>query len=199
VRALTNFVTDLGDTAVTVPLAVLVMVFLGGLRQPRLALAWGATILACAGTVGALKLVLAACGARYGVAGMASPSGHAAMAAAVYGGFALLVANSLTRTARRAVYAGAAVLVLAIAVSRLVLRLHAIAEVAVGLAIGVSTLVLLRLVFAASRRAVLPVRWLVAAALVVIAVTHGTRWNAEGTIHGLAGSRLVRIVLPWCG
>jgi hypothetical protein len=57
-----NFITDLGDTAVTVPLAALMLFFLVVAKEWRLALAWAVAILGCAGAIGGLKLILDARG-----------------------------------------------------------------------------------------------------------------------------------------
>src|SRR5438067_2196816 len=96
-QAIWNFVTDFGDTAVTVPLAALMGCFLLAARQPRLAAGWALAIVGCAGAIGGLKLVLAACGYSLGVPGQASPSGHTAMSVAVYGGYAAVIGASLAR------------------------------------------------------------------------------------------------------
>ena len=190
------FITDFGDGAVTVPLAAVTMVILFALRRPRLALGWGVSIAACAGTIGALKLALAACCHR---SGLASPSGHVAMSAAVYGGLVLLLAGSLAPLERRAAAIGAALLVAAIAASRIALHEHSIAEVVIGLVVGGAALAALRVVVAAVPPGFLPVIWFGAAAAITIIVMHGTRWHTEGAIHALAGLDLFHALLPWCG
>ena len=156
-----SFVTDFGDTAVTVPLAALMGCFLVGARQPRLAAGWALAIVGCAGAIGGLKLVLAACGYSLGVPGQASPSGHTAMSVAVYGGYAAVIGASLARPARALLIAGAAMLMVGIAVSRVTLGAHSPLEVWIALAIGVAALGLFAAIVVRYHREKLPIRWLV--------------------------------------
>ncbi|HXO02670.1 MAG TPA: hypothetical protein VN900_11475, partial [Stellaceae bacterium] len=91
-----NFVTDFGDSAVTVPLALLTLIFMISAGQRRLAFGWVLAIGGCAIAIGALKLVFGACGPWLTTAAIVSPSGHTAMSTAVYGSLALLVAARLS-------------------------------------------------------------------------------------------------------
>jgi len=79
--------------------------FLAATRQPRLAIGWAIAILGCAAVISGLKLVLDACGNPLASAGLASPSGHTAMSAVVYGGFAAVIGTRLARPARAALIA----------------------------------------------------------------------------------------------
>ena len=195
-HALWTFVTDFGDTAVTVPLAVVMLGFLAGAREPRVALGWGVAILFCAGLIGSLKLVLFACGDPLAGSGLSSPSGHTAMSTAVYGGFAAVIGANIGRPARSVVFAGAAALIVAIALSRPILGAHSRIEVAVGLAVGSAALALIAAVVARCRPMQLPVGALAMTAIAVALVFHGTRWPAEEGIHHIAG--WVEFLLPWC-
>jgi membrane-associated phospholipid phosphatase len=98
------FLTNLGDSEVTMPLAVLTCCFLVAERQVRLALVWSFAILGCAGVVGLLKLLLTACGPRPTFAGMLS--GHTAMSTAIYGSLSRVIARSSPPVVRAAVYCG---------------------------------------------------------------------------------------------
>ena len=192
-QAIWTFVTDFGDTAVTVPLAALMGCFLVAARQQRLAVGWALAIVGCAGAIGGLKLVLAACGYSLGVPGQASPSGHTAMSVAVYGGYAAATAANLARPARELVVAGAAMLVIGIALSRVIVSGHSPLEVWIGLAVGVAALGLFVAVVVRYHRGTLPIRWLLLPALAVALVFHGDRWPAERAI-----GHLVDILRPWC-
>ena len=192
-QAIWNFVTDFGDTAVTVPLAALMAGFLLAAREPRLAFGWALAIVGCAGAIGGLKLVLAACGYPLGGPGQASPSGHTAMSIAVYGGYAAVIGATLARPARELVIAGAAMLMIGIALSRVVLGAHSPLEVWIGLAVGVTPLGAVIAIVAHYRRQRLPIRWLILPALAVALAFHGERWPTERVIH-----RLVDILRPWC-
>jgi hypothetical protein len=79
------FITDCGDSAVTLPLALLVLIFLVVARQRHLGCAWLLTIGGCAVVIGMLKLAFGACGADFAGGHIVSPSGHTAMSTAVYG------------------------------------------------------------------------------------------------------------------
>jgi membrane-associated phospholipid phosphatase len=165
-----------------------------------MAMWWGGCIVASAATITALKLVFTALAPHHHtLTGLTSPSGHAGMSAIVYGGFVLLIGPSLTRVWRIVAQLGALALILAIAVSRLVLHEHSIAETVVGLGVGFAALGVLH---AGLRRAPaerVPVFALCAAALAVIGLMHGTRWHTEPMIRALASSELVHTLLPWHG
>ncbi len=195
-QAIWHFTTDFGDTAVTLPLAGLMVGFLLAARQPRLAIGWGLAILGGASTVAALKLVLSACGHPLNGFGLSSPSGHTAMSISVYGGFAAVIATTLPRPARAAVIAGTAALIIAIALSRIILSYHNTVEVAVGLAAGIAALAIIVVIVARHPPQRLSLRWLAAGALVVCALFHGTQWPAEQAINRLAG--WLDFLRPWC-
>ena len=196
-RALWSFVTDFGDTAVTVPLALLMAVILLAAKERRLALGWTLAILGCAGAIAALKLILTACGQPLGGLGLSSPSGHTAMSTAVYGGFAAVIGVHAGRLARTALAVGAAALLLAIAWSRAILHSHSPIEVLVGLAVGMTALAAIRLAVARHPPQSLPIGWLAAVALAIVLLFHGERWPAEQVIRRLATWFV--IVGPGCG
>ncbi len=197
-HTLAGFITDFGDSAVTVPLAAVTIALLAVLRRPFLALGWGASVAGCAGAIGVFKLVLAGCAHRIALPDVASPSGHVAMSTVVYGGFALLFGSSLTPAMRRAAIAAAAVLIAAIAVSRLTLHLHSPAEILVGLAVGLGALAVWGAMLAAALPIRLPLVPVCLAAVMTMAVMHGTRWPAERAIHEFAHSGLFHDILPRC-
>jgi len=196
-QSIWNFVTDFGDTAVTVPLALLMVGFLVALKQPRLAVGWGLAIVGCAGAIGALKIILDACGHSLVGPGLSSPSGHAAMSTAVYGGFAAVTGATLARPAREAVIAGTAVLIVVIALSRVILGAHSPVEVAIGFVVGIAALAVILAVVTRYRPVWLPVVWLAALALVVAMLFHGERWPAEQAVHHLGGR--FDFLRLWCG
>lgn len=181
-----SFITDFGDTAVTVPLAMLMLCFLVVAKEWRLALAWALAILGCAGVIGGLKLILDACGTSVATAGLTSPSGHTAMSAAVYGGFAAVVSVNIAPPARAALIVGTIALIVAMPMSRVVLNAHTPIEVVVGLAIGLPAAAVIILATLAIRREQLPVTWLAASAIGLMLLFHGERWPAEREIRHLA-------------
>ena len=194
--AIWNFVTDFGDSAVTVPLALLTLMVLGAAGQRRLALGWVLAIGGCAVAIGALKLVFGACGPHLSIADIVSPSGHTAMSAAVYGSLALLIGARLTPGRRRLVLAAAVVAVLAIALSRAMLHDHSPAEIVVGLMVGAGAVAVFRVALGRREAPRLPLGWLLLGGGALVAALHGTRWMIEPAVHRLAWD--FRLVLPWC-
>ncbi len=183
---LTISITDLGDSAVTLPMAAVTILILVVLRRVRPALLWGGSIVACAATIGVLKLILTAAAPHHSLTGFSSPSGHAGMSAIVYGGFVLLIGPSLRPVWRVVAQLGALILIIAIAVSRLVLHEHSIAETMVGLAVGLAALGVLRAGLRRMPAERLPGVVLCAAALAVVGLMHGTRWHTEPMIRALS-------------
>jgi membrane-associated phospholipid phosphatase len=195
--AIWSFVTDFGDSAVTVPLALLVLVFLTAAGWHRLALGWALTIGGCAVGIAMLKLIFVACGSPLPIASIVSPSGHTAMSAAVYGSLALLIGARLAPRGRATLIVVAWLAIIGIALSRVALHEHTIAEVLVGLIVGAGAIMISRAILGREKPPpTLPLGWLMFAGIAVIAIMHGTRWAIEPRLHRLAAD--FRLALPWC-
>jgi len=194
--AIWGFVTDFGDSAVTVPLALLTLIFLMMAGERRLALHWALTIGGCAAAIGALKILFGACGAQITAIHIVSPSGHTAMSAAVYGSLVVLVGARLSPHLRVAIIAATWGAVIGIALSRVALHDHSQAEIAVGLVVGAGAVAMFRVLLGRQLPPALPLRWLMLVGAGLIAVMHGTRWIIEPTLHRLAWD--FRFVLRWC-
>jgi membrane-associated phospholipid phosphatase len=190
------FITNLGDTAVTLPLALLTCSFLAVARQTRLAFGWGLVILGCAGAISGLKLMLAICDHRFAISGLHSPSGHTAMSTAVYGSMSVLIAWVSPPAARALAYLGGLALIAGIAASRLALRLHTRPEVVVGLVIGLSAVIGFRMMLAQERAITLPIYWLIGAAAILVIFLHGERWPAEQALGEL--NWFIQFLIPIC-
>jgi membrane-associated phospholipid phosphatase len=188
--------TDFGDTAITVPLAVLMLLGMVATRQTRLAVGWTLTIVGCAGAISALKLVLSVCGPVMLDPALRSPSGHTAMSTVVYGGFAAVIGATLSRAARLALIGGAGLFALGIALSRVILNYHSVSEVAVGLLVGCTALGVMHVIVARCRPAPLPWHRLAPLAAIVVLIFYGDRWPAEQTLHRFAA--LFDLLRPWC-
>ena len=191
-----NFVTDFGDSAVTAPLALLVLGFLVAAGARRVALGWLLAIGGCAAASGALKLVFGACGSHGAMADIVSPSGHTAMSTVVYGALTLLIGARVTQPWRFALYLAVAIAILAIAFSRLALHNHTAAEVTVGFVVGAVAVMAFRAIIAHQPAPSVPLGWLLLCGGGLVALLHGTRWMIEPTVHRLAWD--FRLVLPWC-
>lgn len=194
--AIWTFVTDFGDSAVTVPLALLTLAFLGGAGAPRLAWGWGLTIAGCAAAIGGLKLVFGACATQLAMVHIVSPSGHTAMSTVVYGSLALLAGTRLAPRRRWAINLAAAVAILGIALSRLALRDHTPAEIAIGLVVGAAAVAVFGALLRRREPPALPLQWLLLSGAGLVALLHGSRWAVEPALHRLAYD--LRLVLPWC-
>jgi membrane-associated phospholipid phosphatase len=196
VPSIWDFVTDFGDSAVTLPLALLTLVFLLAAKQRRTALAWVLTIGGCALAIGALKVLFGACGSIIAGAAIVSPSGHTAMSTAVYGALALLIGDRASPRYRRAVSVAAAAAIVGIGSSRLALHDHTLAEIFVGFLVGAAAVAVFRAMVRPQEAPPLPLRWLIVSAVALVALMHGTRWMIEPVVHRLAWN--FRLFLPWC-
>ena len=191
-----NFITDFGDSAVTLPLALLILIFLFAARSKRLALTWLLAIGGCGAAIGALKIVFGACGHELTIVHLTSPSGHTAMSTAVYGSLALLIGARQPPGQRRTILIAAALAIIAIAVSRVALHDHSRSEIALGFAVGVGAAALFRTALQRHAAPALPLGWLLLSGAVLVAVMHGTRWLIEPAVHRLALD--FRLDLPFC-
>ncbi len=179
---LTGFLTDFADQAVVLPLAGAVLLALAALGWRRGALAWGGSVAGVLAAVLLLKLVVMACGGKWGLVGLASPSGHTAGAAVVFGG---LLALMLPRSSVWVAAGAGGAFALAIGLTRLALQVHTVADVVVGASVGVAGAVAMRLLAGPRPPRVAP-RWVVLVAAVIMVAFHGQRLPAEGKIRWLA-------------
>jgi membrane-associated phospholipid phosphatase len=191
-----NFVTDLGDSAITLPLTVLTLLFLLFSGWTRAAVIFAVAIGGCGFTIGVLKLVFESCSHRLIGDGILNPSGHMAMSTAVYGSLAALLSCSLPARFRWLLVALAGVLAGGIGVSRVVLHAHTATDVACGFAIGLLAAILFDRLLRAEPVSRLQVSWLSLAALAVIAGMHGSRWPIEDTVHRVVA--VFRDAVPQC-
>lgn len=183
---LTPFITNFADASVMVPAALAVAGVLALAGERRAALGWGAAV------SGVWTIILLLKFAGYAAASvrpdsvlaridLVTPSGHVASAAVVYGGLAGLLLRGPGTTAWRTGVAGAAAAV-AIAVTRVRLDDHSVAEVLLGGAIGLGGAGLLARWVAAPvpPRVALPIAAVVG---LILVAGHGIHVSAEGTIR----------------
>jgi len=133
-------ITMMGDTMVMTALALAILVWLVWHKAYRAA--WAAGIAIVAAKLFELAMKLGIQRARptelsYSGASIFSfPSGHATMAAVIFGILAVLVSHSMGRWGRAVVYAICAVCVVAIGYSRIYLGAHWLSDVLAGLLFG---------------------------------------------------------------
>ena len=191
---LLTFLTDFADQAVILPLVATVLLVLVAQRRWRVAAAWLLAVPGVLGVLLVLKVTCYACGWLWPALGpdrlaLRSPSGHAASAAVVYGGIALLLA-ARTRIGgvpasfpvALVVAAGMAAL---IGVTRVRLGAHSTSEVVVAACVGVAGAVIFARM--AGRHIEQPSGLPVfAAALLVLFAFHGKHLPAEAVIQSTA-------------
>lgn len=183
-----HFITDFGDEAVVLPLALAVAAALALAGWRRGAASWLLCIAATLFAVMLGKLAAHACG-PVPLVSLRSPSGHTAAAAVVAGGLLALVAPPHWRVR---LAAGAALLVaIVVGFSRVALGAHSRSEVVVGAMIGVAGAVVLA--YLAGKRPA-GLRWSVpiAAAIGVAVLMHGEHLRAEDSIV-----RMSHIIWPF--
>lgn len=181
-----RFVTDLADQAVLLPLIAFValLLFLDG--NWRVLKAWVAATAGVLGFTLLLKLGFYAASRLTPVLpaiGLISPSGHVAAATVSYGAIVRLLGPRSWRSGHGTLWWWLAGLVVALLVglTRVLLRDHSVAEVAVGALVGVAGLRLFAVLSANDPRS--PARWKLAAAVLgAIVLFHGDRLAIE---HGI--------------
>jgi membrane-associated phospholipid phosphatase len=178
-------VTDFGDQAVILPVALVVSLVLAIGRCVRACLAWTVAVCGVLSLILALKVILLTCGVQLLPTGaLRTPSGHTGASTVVYGGIAALVLQGRANSAWPAALAAVTVAVV-IGVSRIVLHAHTILEVCIGGMVGLAGIWVMLLM--AGR---LPRRppWVLCGALVLAAIvlTHGRHLNAEPYIYRFA-------------
>ena len=186
-----HLVTNLGDLAVLLPASLGLIAFLAWIGRREDAAAYAAAMVLCLLAALLAKLAFAACGARYDLLGVESPSGHTAFSATFYGCLALLFAAGRTSGRRFALYASAAAVVMLIGVSRVVLEAHTAPEVVVGLAIGATSIGVFRALRVSSEPLRLSPQTIVrlspfAALYALCLLLLAGHWSAEPVIDAVA-------------
>ncbi len=185
------FVTDLGDQAVLLPLAVIVAVAFACLGWWRGAFGWTLAIGGTFAVMLVLKLGLLACGRTVLDGQIASPSGHTAASAAVYGGLLAMCGRALAGRGRwAAVHAAgaaaiAATLAAVIGLSRIGLSAHTVSETVLGGAVGTAG-ALAALVLTGPPPASLRVRYLLVVVAAAVAGLHGFHLQAETAVRQIS-------------
>jgi membrane-associated phospholipid phosphatase len=131
--------TGFGDTAVLMPLAAVMLLWLLVMRSPRGAVWWAITVTFCVGMTAVLKVSFYGCPPT---PDLHSPSDHTSLSALVYGAMTLVTASETGGVRRIMAISVGTGFILAIAASRLLLHAHNAAEVGVGLVIGTAALAL---------------------------------------------------------
>jgi membrane-associated phospholipid phosphatase len=180
-----RFLTDFGDSAVLLPLSLVVLVWLLATRSVNAAIWWVGVLAVFGAVIGGLKMLFFACPPAVDVR---SPSGHTGFSMLVYGSIAAIIAiQRQSAWTRAAIMLSAIVLVIGIAMSRVILHMHSPTETVIGFVIGMAAVG----VFFLGHQRATPNRRLTAPLLFAVVLTagvfHGARLNAETNLHALGG------------
>ncbi|MBP2292029.1 phosphatase PAP2 family protein [Azospirillum rugosum] len=134
--ALNKAVTLLGSAPVVLPVSGVLAAVLWRRHSVKAAAGWVAALALMVAVVMLLKIAGHACNVHFLDDRLTSPSGHAALSAAVYGAVGVVVARHVEGWRRNAFLLAVFGVVAGVAVSRVILRSHSVTEVTVGLALG---------------------------------------------------------------
>ena len=181
-----EFITNLGDAAVTLPLLATTIAYLFWRHWPRAAVLLGAYGAACALSLALLKVLFSSCFAASLMPSLHSPSGHTAMSAMTYCAIAGLTAKRLRHDRAMLAWGAALLLVGTIAVSRTTLLAHSPLEVMVGLVVGLSYTALFTRAVGPPPPSFLDAGWLLALAAAVLIITLGAHFQIESMLQEVA-------------
>jgi membrane-associated phospholipid phosphatase len=186
-----RFLTDFADQAVMLPVVLAIALLLAMQGWRRGALVWLGVVSVTFTVMLLLKVVFLACPPFFGPVDIRSPSGHVAAATVVAGGLAALLSRRRVSILPIAVLAA-----VVIGVSRLVLGLHSLPEVALGALVGLGGAAAL-LTLAGPPPTLRPGR-LIAVVVIVAALFHGLHLPAEAAIRHTAyrAARMLAVCQP---
>lgn len=180
-----NLVSDAGNSAVLIPLAVLMIIALWYYQSWRAAGTLIVALAVCGAVMILLKIALIACGHAWN-SGMVSPSGHASMSTAVYGALGIVAARQTPRWQQPAIVMVSWLFICAIAVSRVSLGAHSYAEVGLGLLVGAAALSLFAVRYFRLPGAPLNLALLAALPVAILLALHGAHLPVEKLIYKFA-------------
>lgn len=180
-----SFISDLGDSAILVPLSLLLVAALWRYQSWSAAASfvWAAGF--CATVMFILKVSFLTCGSAW-QAGILSPSGHTSMSTTVYGALAMVSARQAPQWRRPLIVAAGGLLIMVIALSRVMLGMHSPPEVILGLLVGIIALGIFAFRYFQLTPAALNLPLFLSATCVVLLILHGAHLPAEQLIRHLA-------------
>lgn len=195
-RFLLHAITDLGNSALLLPASAFLVAYLFYFRTLSVAWIWVSTLALCAFLTLFLKVAFFTCGTAVPALDLHSPSGHTSLSTTFYGCAALMVSGDKGRATQVAVLAAGTLLVLAVSISRVLLQVHSLPEVAMGLSIGIVCVAWFGSRFLALPPLSLPWRWALAGLVLLAVLTHGMHWNIEWAVARIAA--LIHSAAPIC-
>jgi len=190
-------ITNLGDSGLLTVLAFLASLYLYFVKSHRATLALTCALLSCLAVMTLLKIGFQSCHSLVPGLDIVSPSGHAAMSAAIMGTLAAIFASHFDGWRKRAALLLALGLICAIAASRVVLGYHTPNEVLLGLFVGLTIAFTAYIFLKGAPKVPFKARYLAATCLVAVLLLYGSRTPAEGFIIHLA--RFLKVSFHFCG
>jgi membrane-associated phospholipid phosphatase len=175
--------TDFGDTAVVLPLSVVISLWLLRHHSHRVLVPWIIALGLCIAVTALLKTYLYACPIA---SDLVSPSGHTSLSTLTYGAMTLVIAAEERRILQTSVLGVGAGFIFSIAGSRVWLNAHSALEVGIGILIGIVPLALFARYYLRWRNEGTPLLMLVLPAVVVITVFLGQEVRIELVLHAIS-------------
>src|SRR5579862_9563925 len=174
-----TMISDLGDSAVMVPVALVVAAELLWTGQRRTAWILIAAAAVAAGDIGLIKIAFIGCGMRLMSMEIVSPSGHAALSAAILLSLSAIVNHSLRGALRYVPPVIALILIVSIAATRVVLGMHTVDEVVIGGGFGTIVGAAAYTMINRSRQPIIKVAIVLIGIVLTAALMDGVRLPAE--------------------
>jgi len=187
VASVLRTISDLGDTAVLLPVALALTALVWRFQSWAAAVCLSLAFAFCLLTMLILKVSFIACSPMWHVA-IVSPSGHASFSTAAYGALGLIAARHAQRWQRPIIAVICLLVIAGVALSRVALGSHTAAEMALGLAVGLFALGLFTVFYMRLRPGRVNVALLFGVVAAIIFAFHGLRLPAEEWIRHLAGT-----------
>lgn len=178
-----SFITNFGDLAILLPLVAIFALWLLAVQRPSALLWWLLAVSVCIGGTGILKMYFYVCPLT---ANLHSPSGHTAFSTLVYGALTVVAVLDMKGWWRGAIAALGLIFVTGIAISRVLINAHSVAEIVFGFVIGGISLALFA--YGYRRHPAVDHRlWLLlATCAATMLLLNGDQVRAEELLHRLA-------------
>lgn len=181
-----SLVSNLGDSGLLVALTFCCVLYLSATDNKRTAAILFSALLVCMVIMGLLKVFFIPCHDHFPDWHIVSPSGHAAMSAAIYGTLAALATKRLPTVLQWTAILGAMLLIGTIAAARVLQGQHTLNEVLLGLGIGCTIAVTAATFLQPVTHVAFRLRYLALSALVALVLLYGTHAPAEIFIRHFA-------------
>jgi membrane-associated phospholipid phosphatase len=185
-HTLLHAITNIGDAAMLAAFVALAGTYLLWAGSRKSAGILVLSLLAAAGAIFILKIAFLGCWVKTPFYDLRSPSGHAALSAAVLGTLAAILSTQLENREKWVPYIILVPLIALIALSRVLLGMHSPEEAFVGLFIGGCVATAACIILKHSDVPKVDSRLIVIVAVLVVIVFHGTWSSIESTLRDIS-------------